>query len=231
MMVKKEKLSAAFERDTTLNIFQRVHEVMKDVSHLQTDMTVSYGQSSYKALSESKVTSTLRLSMIKHGIAVYPMRYDQSLEIIRGEKSYNGQVTKTVTYLTNLDSVYRFVNTDDPKDVIDVPSHAHGVDSQDKGPGKASTYAIKYALLRLFMIPSGDDPDQIHSDKHVADQGHVTDSLDNEIASFVKKSESIEKMDVLQFAYQTLSELAKKSTKVQEAKNKSKSKIEIQNGH
>jgi len=41
------------------------------------------------------------------------------------------------------------------------------VDSQDKGAGKATTYALKYALLYTFLIPTGkiDDADNSHSDE------------------------------------------------------------------
>ena len=34
---------------------------------------------------------------------------------------------------------------------------------QDKGVGKAMTYAYKYMLLRTFAIPTGEDPDKISS--------------------------------------------------------------------
>ena len=34
-----------------------------------------------------------------------------------------------------------------------------GIDDNDKAMGKAYTYAIKYALLKLFRLRYGDDPD------------------------------------------------------------------------
>ena len=42
-------------------------------------------------------------------------------------------------------------------------SSGTGVDTQDKGVGKAMTYAYKYLLLRTFAIPTGEDPDKISS--------------------------------------------------------------------
>ena len=44
--------------------------------------------------------------------------------------------------------------------------YGHGIDSQDKAPGKATTYALKYALLYTFMVATGkiDDADSTHSD-------------------------------------------------------------------
>jgi hypothetical protein len=44
----------------------------------------------------------------------------------------------------------------------------YGVDSQDKGAGKATTYALKYALLYSFLVPTGDidDTDIVHSQEY-----------------------------------------------------------------
>ena len=45
--------------------------------------------------------------------------------------------------------------------------YGHGVDSQDKSAGKATTYALKYALLYAFLVPTGkiDDADNTHSEE------------------------------------------------------------------
>lgn len=34
------------------------------------------------------------------------------------------------------------------------------MDAMDKAPGKAMTYADKYALMKAYKISTGDDPDQ-----------------------------------------------------------------------
>jgi hypothetical protein len=41
-----------------------------------------------------------------------------------------------------------------------------GVDEQDKGPGKALTYATKNAWLKALMLKSGDDPDTHPPEQH-----------------------------------------------------------------
>ncbi len=53
----------------------------------------------------------------------------------------------------------RFANIDNPADFIDVPGLGYGVDDQDKGPGKATSYAVKYCLLKALGLETGDDPD------------------------------------------------------------------------
>jgi len=126
--------------DNKLNICQRINAVMGEVKHVGKEK--SQGMQ-YATVSHDSVTAVLHDSIVKHGIAYYP----QSLA---AEQDGNRtQVMVTV----------RFVNIDDPKDFIDVPSLGYGIDQQDKGPGKAISYAVKYALLKTFGLNTGDDPD------------------------------------------------------------------------
>lgn len=53
-----------------------------------------------------------------------------------------------------------FVNIDNPKDEFAVEFPGYGVDPSDKGPGKAVSYAFKYALLKTFCLETGEDPDK-----------------------------------------------------------------------
>ena len=53
----------------------------------------------------------------------------------------------------------KFINIDNPDDNIVVPTFGYGIDNQDKGPGKAISYAVKYALLKTLGLETGDDPD------------------------------------------------------------------------
>ena len=60
----------------------------------------------------------------------------------------------------------RFVNVDDAADFIEVATAGYGIDDQDKGPGKAISYAVKYALLKTLGLESGDDPDEDQDTVH-----------------------------------------------------------------
>jgi len=51
-----------------------------------------------------------------------------------------------------------FVDTDSGATFV-VSTVGQGVDSQDKAPYKAMTGALKYALSKTFLIPTGDDPE------------------------------------------------------------------------
>ena len=47
----------------------------------------------------------------------------------------------------------------DTGEIIEFEGLGEGADSGDKAICKAMTSAVKYALLKLFLIPTGDDPD------------------------------------------------------------------------
>jgi hypothetical protein len=46
---------------------------------------------------------------------------------------------------------------DNPADRFTSEGFGYGTDNSDKGVGKSFSYAVKYALLKTFMIESGDD--------------------------------------------------------------------------
>ena len=83
--------------------------------------------------------------------------------ILETEKEYNGNVTKGNQIFLRIETTYKFVNIENPEESIEITTYGDGIDTQDKAPGKAMTYADKYALLKAYKIITGDDPDQEHS--------------------------------------------------------------------
>jgi hypothetical protein len=65
--------------------------------------------------------------------------------------------------VTELKVTYRIMDIES-KEYQDVVGFGNGADSQDKGSGKASTYSLKNALSKTFMLFSGEDTDNTHSD-------------------------------------------------------------------
>lgn len=139
-----------------MNIFQKISEVMKAIEYLTKDDKVEFGTTKYKAISEEKVTTTVRKELVKQGIVIIPIMQESTVtELIRTEKSVNQRA--------DVHTKYRIQNINDVNDYIEVESNGSGVDTQDKAVGKAMTYAYKYMLLRTFAIPTGEDPDKISS--------------------------------------------------------------------
>lgn len=131
------------------NIYQKMLAVMSAIEYLKKDDSVEYNRTKYSAMSEEKVTTTVRRELIKQGLVVFPIKQD----VVK-----DGNITTTNT-------TYRMVNTEDPTEYVDLASSGQGADTQDKGVGKAMTYSFKYMLLRTFAIPTGEDPDKIASEQ------------------------------------------------------------------
>jgi hypothetical protein len=128
------------------NIHQRLAEVMGKVTYIQKDKKQGMR---YSIVSHDVVTAKVRPALLEAGIVYYPTA-------VRNEQVGN----RTQCHIT-----MAFVNIDDPEDFIMVESFGYGIDEQDKGPGKAMSYAVKYALLKTLGLETGDDPDMDQNSK------------------------------------------------------------------
>lgn len=141
-----------------MNIIQKMANAVSEMEVVAKSLKIEAGRNSYKAVSERDVIDAVKKVEAKHGIYSFPVarRIVQS-EILESD-GFEGK--KKTTFFIRLEVVYRFVNADDPNDYIETISYGDGMDSGDKGPGKAMTYADKYALMKAYKISTGDDPDQ-----------------------------------------------------------------------
>jgi hypothetical protein len=153
-------------------LYKKISEVMKDVRYLKKDDNVSTGGSgSYKAISEEKVTETIRASLIRNGLVILPVEQEHK----RDDTLLENNGKQTVSRLTTVNTKYKIVDIETGEFEI-LASSGTGVDTQDKGVGKAMTYSYKYLLLRTFAIPTGEDPDKISSttiDKEQQEFKHI----------------------------------------------------------
>lgn len=150
-----------------MNIFQKMSAVTAELQTVAKNLTVTAGKNnSYKAVSERDIIDAVKPLEIKHGIYSYP--FDRQIiesQTLDSETEYQGKVTKKTTFFSRIKTTYRFVNIDKPDEYIDMVTFAEGIDPQDKGSGKAMTYADKYALMKAYKISTGDDPDQNASEE------------------------------------------------------------------
>ena len=145
-------------------VYEKILAVMSTVNYLNKDGFVETGKGKgYKALTDEKVLAAVRPALVAAGLVILPVKMEQQ-RTDEQVKAYDGS-TKT-NRITDVSVTYRIINVEDPKDFVEVVSSGTGVDTQDKGIGKAMTYAKKYAILNSFLIPSGEDTDQISSDKY-----------------------------------------------------------------
>lgn len=149
------------KRNTALNIYQRMAAITADLNTVGKNLHVDTGKGKgYKAVSERDIIDNVKPLEAKYGVYSYPTsRTVLESERLESETNYNGITGKKTTFFERVETVYRFVNIDNPDEFIETTTFAEGIDAQDKGSGKAMTYADKYALMKMYKISTGDDPD------------------------------------------------------------------------
>lgn len=145
-----------------LNIYEKLSLIENEIGVVEKGLSVSMGKGSYKAVSERDVLDAIKPIEQKYRVYSYP--YDTEIinnEVLEKSSNYG----TTTSQFLRLKRVYRFVNIDNKDEYIDVISYGDGIDTGDKAPGKAMTYADKYALMKAYKLSTGDDPDKEASPK------------------------------------------------------------------
>jgi hypothetical protein len=134
-----------------LNIYQRINAVMKEVEYVQKDGAISGGGANYKAVTHDQVTSVVRKSMVTHGIVIQVDQLKSEMLIKRDVEAGVKMHLYSGVYAIS------FVNIDDGNDRLTATINAHANDNGDKAPGKAASYAVKYAMLKTFTLETGEN--------------------------------------------------------------------------
>lgn len=145
-----------------MNIFQRMAKITAELAPVAKNLIVQQTKtSSYKAVAERDIIDAVKPFEEKYGVYSYPAdRKIIESHVLESESEYNGKVTRKTTFMTRMETVYRFVNIDNPEDYMETTVFSEGIDTQDKGSGKGMTYGDKYALMKCYKISTGEDPDQ-----------------------------------------------------------------------
>jgi hypothetical protein len=144
-----------------MNIYQKMLLATAQIEKVAKNLKVEMGRGSYKAVSEGDVLKAVKPIEAELGIYSYPVaRNITETATLTTSKEYNGNKTESNQLFMRLETVYRFINVENPEEYIDITTYGDGIDSGDKAPGKAMTYADKYALLKAYKVETGDDPDK-----------------------------------------------------------------------
>ena len=141
--------------------------VMEDVKGIEKSMQVGTGRMQYKGVPDKEVKKIIGTSMQRNGLVMLPTTVVPTTRIDRWEQTDQYGTKQKQSVFTEVVTTYKLMH--ESGESIDISGYGHGVDSQDKGAGKATTYALKYALLYTFLVPTGtiDDSDTIHSNDAV----------------------------------------------------------------
>lgn len=143
------------------NLAKAVIAVMKDVKGVEKSMEVGSGKYAYKGVSDYEVKKIYNKSMSENGLSILPIDVQEETDIYRYSDEYN---KPKISIFTKVKTKYLLLH--ESGESQEIAGYGHGIDSGDKGAGKATTYAMKYALLYTFLTPTGkiDDADTEHSE-------------------------------------------------------------------
>jgi hypothetical protein len=191
-----------------MNLLQRINEVRKGIDYIQKDKSVSTGGGSYRAVTHDTVTAMVRAHMVEYGVVMWPFLVEsQSMPF-----EVNSDMVRAKQFRYEATYDFTFANEDEPADLIVIRIQAHAMDNADKAPGKALSYAAKYALLKLFQIETGEDEESRFNPEGLNDA---------EFSSLLDGIHSAADMKALQAAFKTAFKAA------DEAKDKQAQKMLI----
>lgn len=153
------------------NIYQRINSVMKKVEYVKKDAVVQ----GYKAVTHDMVVAQVRKHFVTEGIVLTCDLVKDKLDD-REYKTFEDGKT-----IPDKQRIYRavfrvsFINIDNPEDRIDLKVPAHAMDTGDKNPGKAMSYATKFAILKTLSLESGENDESRTTEKPVITEEQVTE--------------------------------------------------------
>lgn len=146
-----------------MGLYEKMYQVMCDTEEVKKDLVVGTGNNSYKAIGEKEVLNMLKPLFKKYKLIVFPIDGEITEQNSIYESTFKNEVTTKTRNVTQLKVKYKIVDIETGENET-IIGFGNGADSQDKGSGKAFTYSFKVALSKTFMLFSGEDTDNTHSD-------------------------------------------------------------------
>ena len=143
------------ENKVTVGSFNEVIKAVQADKRLVPDLLKAENGNNFRAVSESAILEVINPILIEHEW-FYEVRVKKSDLQIR--EAY-GSKGKKLQFIATVEVAVVFHNCLFPEEMVGTESVGMGIDDNDKAMGKAYTYAVKYALLKLFRLRYGDDAD------------------------------------------------------------------------
>jgi hypothetical protein len=187
------------------NIAKAIIAVMKEVKGMEKNSKVGTGTSTYNGTKDQDVKEVFNEALAKNGLCILPISIEQKIQIDRWneETQYGLKPKQSIT--TEVNTKYLLLHESGQS--IELAGYGQGIDSQDKGAGKATTYALKNCLLYTFLTPVGkiDDTDTTHSEQMQTPPIKQTETTSkvwlnpntkpfDEAIAFIKKGGTIEQI-------------------------------------
>ena len=165
-------------------------EIIKKVNsdkRLVPDLMKSEKGNNFRAISESAILDVID-PVLREAEMFYVVHIKEQHLDIREAYGSKGKKLQFIATLTAQISFYFWGG----EIICTTEAVGMGIDDNDKAMGKAYTYAVKYALLKLFRLRYGDDPDAKASEPLYLDKPKETTSKE-EVKKETPKSKTVQK--------------------------------------
>jgi len=164
------------------SLVKKLVEVMKQVKYIQKTGFNDFHR--YKYAQEADVSEKVREVLAEQNVVMIP---NVKTHTVREHINAKGKTE----YIVTVEVEFTFIDGD-TGETITFTMYGEGQDAGDKGTYKAITGAQKYALMKAFMIPTGDDPE--------ADKGVDERNADSPVRGKSDDLEAIERESKLRSA-------------------------------
>lgn len=138
------------ENNPQRSLVRKINEIKAKVGYLKKEGRNTAQK--YNFIEEAAVIEAVRELMIERELMIWP---ETTNIIVTPSGSTSGGASKN---LTTVDMKFT-IEDGESGETRTISMGGQGIDPGDKGIYKAETGANKYALLKLFQIPTGDDPE------------------------------------------------------------------------
>jgi hypothetical protein len=151
-------------------------DLIKKISQdtrLKPDLLKAKNGNNFRAVSESAILDVIDPILRESGW-FYTVEIKKSQLDIR--EAY-GSKGKKLQFIASVEIILNFYEVIGGLSCFQIKQEAvgMGIDDNDKAMGKAYTYAVKYALLKLFRLRFGDDPDFEESEPLLLEKNDKTE--------------------------------------------------------
>lgn len=141
-----------------LNFAGIIKKVSQD-KRLKPDLMKAENGNNFRAISESAILEVIS-PILEDNCIYYTVEVKEPHLDIREAFGSKGKKLQFIATLTvKLRFWHHWEDDAYPNEMCSTEAVGMGIDDNDKAMGKAYTYAVKYALLKLFRLRYGDDSD------------------------------------------------------------------------
>ncbi|WP_051590504.1 ERF family protein [Exiguobacterium antarcticum] len=133
----------------TRSLVKKLAEVMSEVKRVPKNGFNKFHK--YQYATESDVSDLVRGELAKRSVMLFP-------SVISHESREHKNRSGSTEYISTIEMEFTFVDGESGETMA-FKSVGEGQDAGDKAYYKAMTGATKYALMKVFLISTGDDPE------------------------------------------------------------------------